>query len=215
MLIKKQLSTSFWKKFKRGLWLLCLSVAGILPVTGAVANETATWRTTMALTTAAVYLTNALNADTMSVELGGTDNIGFLRYSARWYREHASRIGNSSWQIQPALQIGYSKWQGSDDLSQKNTNNVFDVLPVFRWSTSRAPKLFVDTGVGLSLFSSEYITQREFGGTLQFNNYLGIGTTFGNDKWEASANFQHYSNNNLYDKNTGVNFWFLSISHRY
>ena len=190
-------------------------MAIIAPATDTIANETATWRMTMALTTAAVYLTNALNADAMSVELGGSDDIGFLRYSARWYREQSTRLLDSSWQIQPALQIGYSKWQGGDDLSQQNTNNVFDILPVFRWSSSQAPNLFVDTGVGLSLFSSEYITQREFGGTLQFNNYLGVGTKFNDNKWEAAIHFQHYSNNNLYDKNTGVNFWYLSITHRY
>ncbi|TDO99031.1 acyloxyacyl hydrolase [Marinomonas balearica] len=182
----------------------------------AIANETTLWRSGMVAATAAAYLTNALNADTMLMESGSSGDILFLRYSARWYAEKSTYL-NQDFKITPSLQIGYSKWQDGFSLSHADTSNVLDLLPVFRWSGDDLPLFdFIDTGVGLSIISNENISDRNMGGPLQFNNYLGVGWLLGSrEQWEVSLHFQHYSNNDIYTENSGINFAHLSIGYNY
>ncbi|ADZ91771.1 Lipid A 3-O-deacylase-related protein [Marinomonas mediterranea MMB-1] len=184
--------------------------------TQVMANETALWRSGMIAATTAAYLTNALNADTMLVESGTSGDVLFLRYSARWYAEKSTYLSDD-FQITPSLQIGYSKWQDGFSLSHADTSNVVDLLPVFRWSGDDLPIFdFIDTGIGLSIMSNENISDKEMGGPLQFNNYLGAGWQLGKkDQWEISLHFQHYSNNDIYDENSGINFTHLSIGYNY
>ncbi|RDL42979.1 hypothetical protein DN730_16750 [Marinomonas piezotolerans] len=206
---------SLWKK-----WLkppLALTVIGLSTLsTQAVYAEDATiWRTAMGASIVATALTNALGADSMLLELGTGNDIYFARYSARWYADNSRSFG-SKLTITPSLQVGYSKWQSGLDKSSSATNNVVDLLPVFRWEGGIPFVSFIDTGVGLSLFSNNELAGRKFGGPLQFNNYLGLGWRFGEQhNWEASVHFQHYSNNNIYDDNNGVNFTHLSIGYTY
>lgn len=197
--------------------LVCAVVVASLASTAAQADsETVMWRSAMAATTVALYLTNALDADAMTVDVGGGEDVYFLRYVARWEADYAVQI-SSGLEIRPALQVSYSKWQSSQNLDRSATNNVVDLLPVFRWQGRSIPIVdYIDTGVGLSLFSSEEISDLKFGGPLQFNNYLGIGWYLGQQsQWELSLRLQHYSNNDMYEENNGINLPHISVGYRY
>jgi hypothetical protein len=52
-------SCEFWQSLAKSVAKTLVAAAIIAPATDTIANETATWRMTLALTTAAVYLTNA------------------------------------------------------------------------------------------------------------------------------------------------------------
>ena len=216
MLIKAVPFRSSWRNWpntKSALLVISLSTVG---AQAAHAADATIWRSAMGATVIATALTNALGSDTMMLELGTGDDIYFARYSARWYSDTSTRISDGL-TITPSLQAGYSKWQSAKDSSSSATNNVIDFLPVFRWEGSSLPLVdFIDTGVGLSIFSNDELSGRKFGGPLQFNNYLGIGWRFGEaENWEASVHFQHYSNNNIYEDNNGVNFAHISIGYNY
>ena len=187
-----------------------------MPGLAQASSEATLWRTGMAATTVALYLTNALGADVMTVDTGTGDQVYFLRYTARWDSDStvAIRPGLS---ITPALQVSYSKWQSELDPDRSATNNVVDLLPIFRWQGSLIPLVdYIDTGVGLALFSAKEISNHKFGGRLQFNDYLGIGWHLGQrSQWEVSLRLQHYSNNDIYKENNGINLPHLSIGYRY
>lgn len=216
MLIKAVPFRSSWRNWpsvKSTLLVISLSALG---TQAAHAADATIWRSAMGATVIATALTNALGSDTMLLELGTGNDIYFARYSARWHSDTSTTFSNGL-TITPSLQAGYSKWQSAKDSSSSATNNVIDLLPVFRWEGSALPLVdFIDTGVGLSIFSSDELAGRKFGGPLQFNNYLGIGWRFGeDDNWEASVHYQHYSNNNIYEENNGVNFAHISIGYNY
>ena len=216
MLLSKMLYKPYCQSLTKNLSNMAFGLAMVTFSMPTQANETTLWRTGMAATTAALYLTNALGADIMTVDAGMGNQVYFLRYSARWLAEDNVRL-SPYLSIRPSLQVGYSKWQSDIDPDHSATNNVIDLLPIFRWSGPWLPFVdYIDTGLGISIFSSEQISGHKFGGPLQFNDYIGFGWNFGrNDNWELSFRFQHYSNNDIYTDNNGINLPHLSFGYHY
>lgn len=217
MFLKKMRSNLYLVKCRKRLFqlLIGLSVSATSVQSHAI-SETTLWRTGMGATVAALYMTNALDADIMTVDTGVGNNVYFLRYNARWLSDSTYQFGKYL-SIQPSLQFGYSKWQSEIDPDRSATNNVIDLVPIFRWSGRWLPLFdFMDTGLGLSIFSADEISGHKFGGPLQFNDYIGFGWNFGEQQnWEFSFRFQHYSNNDIYADNNGINLPHISIGYDY
>ena len=196
-----------------------------------VANDNVPWRLGLFATMGAFVAINPLNADLQFLELGEGHDAEFTRIASRWYFDGQKAFKNGS-VIQTGVQVGFSKMNSnlspdkpSDDDEEATAEYLrltqslmtFDVLPIFRWSFKSLPLIdYIESGVGLSYVSEIQIAERELGGHLQFNSYFGVGRQIGpKDRWELSFNTHHFSNNDIYQLNKGINFFSVKLGLRY
>ena len=92
------------------------------------------------------------------------------------------------------------------------------LVPVFRYRLDGPwSKWFGEIGVGLTLTSTAYETQRRrFSTTFNFGDHVAVGRSFGDsDQHELALRVQHFSNAGIREPNSGVNFVQLRYSYRF
>lgn len=73
---------------------------------------------------------------------------------------------------------------------------------------------YFETGLGIAYFSKEHLDHKQFGMNFQFKESIGFGYKF-NDNFDASLKYYHYSNANLDDDNSGLDFVGLKVAYRF
>ncbi|RUO49303.1 acyloxyacyl hydrolase [Pseudidiomarina donghaiensis] len=87
--------------------------------------------------------------------------------------------------------------------------NALSFSPVLQWAL--APRLFLEAGIGVSLFDETRISDRELAISFQFEDRIGIS-------WELdtisgsrlSFGYAHYSQADIQRPNDGLDLWVLS-----
>ena len=178
--------------------------------------ETLAWRAAVASTISLFYVTNPIKADRMVFSGGGGENVNVARLGAQW-DWHQDLLDLFGYRLGSYVQFDLSRWQSTKDSTQVGANNTVGLTPVFRF-TRRFGSVtsYVDTGVGVYLFSSNRINDTQFGGNFQFGDMLGAGVFFGpRRQWGLGYKFQHHSNNGIKLPNQGINFHFLTLTYQY
>lgn len=98
--------------------------------------------------------------------------------------------------------------------------NIFSIAPVLRYyvlknTASISP--FVDISIGLSYLSKTRIADRNLGEHFSFQDQLGLGAAFGqNKKLAVSVSAVHYSNGSLSAMNAGITIpLMLNVAYRF
>ncbi len=178
------------------------------------------WRAASAMTISLFYATNITGADRMIAGYGSGENVNAVRLGAQWdWNDDLLEV--FGFNLGTFWQLDYSKWQSTIDSSQMGANNTLGLTPVFRFTRSfgagdHPTKVYLDTSLGVYLFSSTQVNDSKFGSNFQFSDSLAMGAYFGEkNQWTVGYKFQHYSNGSVKLPNNGINLNFLTVSYEY
>ncbi len=173
------------------------------------------WKIAVAVTTFAVAMTNPAQAEAIGTGYyNGEEDIPAMKLMARW---PIKSLMDEDWiKVDSLLHLGYGRWQHPDDSSQAGVNNVFELIPIFRFTYPKWPSIYIESAIGVSLFSrSEFGTQR-FGTNFQFSDSLAFGGYLDRkNQWEVALQYQHYSNNSNTAINDGMDFIGINLFYNY
>ncbi len=201
---------------------VCFTVTFSVSVLGAEGGtlkddgkETWGWRTAMISSMFLTLAANPFHADEYSITLMHSDaNVGGFKVGFRWFPEGGMAFLEGT-NFQHYYHLAYNYWQSLELNGQEGVNNALELSPIFRYNLSKGSFFgFVETSVGVSLFSRTELNRKQFSTNFQFASMLAVG---GNITEKASWNLQlqHYSNNSIELPNNGINFYNLGISYKY
>lgn len=173
------------------------------------------WKTALVTTSTAFIMTNPVEAETLGMGLyRGEDDVPSFKLMTRW---PIKPVVSQDWLIGNLdFQFGYGRWQNPEDGTQSGVNNVLELMPIFRFQYPKLPQYFFETSIGIALFSRTKFGKQNFGTNFQFSELLALGRVWGHlNHWEASLQYQHYSNNGNTAINDGMDFLGLSLLYRY
>jgi lipid A 3-O-deacylase len=146
--------------------------------------------------------------DSVSVAYGAGSKVHMARigiqsdWNARWFQSDGRHLGGY-WDA------SFASWRGTEYQNIPGAKiGLTDVglTPVFRFQHDNKKGLYFEAGIGLHRLSKIYYNGGDRLSThFQFGDHIGIGYVFDN-KWEATAKFQHFSNGGYKKPNSGVNF---------
>ena len=114
-------------------------------------------------------------------------------------------------------EFGFSYWD-SDKVSNKDME-VLSVNPIFTYELGSRDQTFlpyVNFSIGIAYLSDTHIARKKLGQRVQFDDRLGLGVRFGNEKrHDIALNARHLSNAELADDNDGFNIYSISYSYRF
>jgi len=125
---------------------------------------------------------------------------------------------NCLWDLNLLYESSVGMWNGSLGLTGGNDKvEVFTVSPTFRFNRMKAlgstkAYPYIELSIGASLLS-----QTEFGGRIlstsyQFEDKIGVGLRFGEDKeYDINYRFFHYSNASMKRPNSGINLHLITF----
>lgn len=176
-------------------------------------DESWGWKAAVVTSVLLTVATNPVHADKGGMAIQTSSDAGSLKMMFRWHPEEAlANVGNV--RISNYLHAAYAKWQSYDDGTQEGANNVLEFIPTFRIGWSQNSFLsYVETSIGVALFSSTEINDRNFGSNFQFTDSMAFGGYV--DRWDWSFQFQHYSNNSIELPNNGINFYNFNLVYMY
>lgn len=184
----------------------------------ALASEapSAIWRLGMPAWIVAMSVANPLEADALTVGLGGSDDIVSTQIMLRWDQDKKYQMTDSIW-FEGYRQAGYTIWQiAGESLEHDTSNHTLDVMQGFRWYFADKEDWlsYANVALGVSLISNDELDGKKFGGPFQFTEFVGIGG-YVTPQWQWDFGVRHYSNNDIYEENSGINFYRLNISYNY
>ena len=87
--------------------------------------------------------------------------------------------------------------------------------PVFRWENDNKKGIYVEGGIGASLFSKTYNNNgNRMSTAFEFADHIGIGYVF-NNNFDLGLRLQHYSNAGIKKPNNGENFVVVRGAYRF
>jgi lipid A 3-O-deacylase len=152
--------------------------------------------------------------DSASVDIGTGASVRMIRFGVQhdmneeWLKSNGNHI-TLVWDFSIA------QWRGNAHRNvpgQHQNITVIGATPTFRWEKDNKQGWFGELGIGYHLFSELYNNDsNRLSTAFQFGDHFGIGYVFDN-KWEATAKVQHYSNASIKKPNSGVNFFQLKLA---
>jgi hypothetical protein len=168
------------------------------------------WRIPMAATIGTIFATNIVNATESGITVGIADKMTLVKANFSWLGKkdlYKIRDFNLNYYNRVSYGIWYEKGNAS-----KIANNVLDFNPVFRLESD---KIYLEYSTGIS-YMSDYKFDKanlDLGGNFQFNHFINLGVKV--KKFTTSVGYAHYSNNNIFKTNNGINFIYLNFSYKY
>ncbi len=111
------------------------------------------------------------------------------------------------WQhLQIFIDTSAGHWYVTNNTPYRNLN-IYSIAPVFRFNIKEYQYItpFIDLSIGLAYLTKTHIDHQNLGIHFAFQDQLGIGFSFGQQKqWSTSLNALHYSNGSLCSKNAGI-----------
>lgn len=174
------------------------------------------WKLAVGSTIALIYVTNPAKATRMFAEVGGGSHIKLARMGAQW-DWHDNLLQWFGFRLGTYWQLDYAKWQSTLDSGSTGANNSLGLTPVFRFTGMLGDvKSYVETAIGIHLFSSSRINGDHYGTNFQFGDHIGVGIFFGaRQQWVLGYRYLHHSNNSLGTPHNGIDFHLLSLAYTY
>jgi hypothetical protein len=112
-----------------------------------------------------------------------------------------------------------SFWRGRAGHSQDEHMVDLGAAPVLRLegNSGREFTPYLEASVGLNLLSQTRINEsRQFSTAFQFGEFLGLGTTFGeNRRYDVALRVEHVSNGGIKKPNDGLTYGALVLHYRF
>jgi lipid A 3-O-deacylase len=152
--------------------------------------------------------------DSASVEFGQGAKVSMVRgavqkdWHKEWFKSNGTHLG-AYWDF------SVSAWHGTayrNVAGQKQNLMTIGAVPTFRYQNDSGKGWFLEAGVGYFLLSELYNNDsNRLSTAFQFGDHLGAGYVFDN-KWQATAKIQHFSNGSIKRPNSGVNFAIIQLT---
>lgn len=168
------------------------------------------WRIPMAAAIGTIFATNIVDAAESGITVGIADKMKLVKANFSWLgKKDLYKIGDFN--LNYYNRLSYGVWYEKGNAS-KVANNVLDFNPVFRLESD---KVYLEYSTGISYMSDYKFdkTNLNLGGNFQFNHFINLGVKI--DNFTTSVGYAHYSNNNIFKTNNGINFVYLNLSYRY
>lgn len=105
---------------------------------------------------------------------------------------------------------GYTYWEGGDH----SDSHSLSFAPVFVYEFAGSNvKPFIEAGIGVAAFSDTRVGDQELGSSFNFENRLGVGLKFADQRIGVRA--IHYSNAGIEEPNDGVESYSLFYATRF
>lgn len=178
-------------------------------------KETWGWRTAMVTSLFLTLASNPFHADEYSITtMHSASNMAGFKVGFRWFPESKMAFLEGT-NFKHYYHLAYNYWQSMDVSGQEGVNNVLELSPIFRYNfQDHSLFSYIETSVGISLFSRTELNDRQLSTHFQFANMLAIGGYI-SSKASWNLQLQHYSNNSIKLPNNGINFYNLGISYKY
>lgn len=177
----------------------------------AVDTQSGVWKASMIATIATIYATNTFNTQEAGFDVGISEDFVMDRFSFRWLlRDDLATLGNytlkASTQLSMGIWVPNDRVRGDDEL-----NHVFDIGIPWRIYSKHT---YLEYGMGITYMTNPtMLPQKDMGGHFAFNHILNVGVTY--NSWNLSVGYAHYSNNDIYKQNPGINYYLCSLSFEY
>jgi lipid A 3-O-deacylase len=163
-----------------------------------------------------------------SAQVSALPNGAFME-AGTWGSTHQVAAGviwdwQRRWLVGPGSLTGYweaslSEWSyPSMDGRRSATLGQLGLIPVFRYRlTDESTTWFAELGIGLTLMTTVYETQRKrFSTAFNFGDHVAIGRSFGDSgRHELAFRLEHFSNAGISEPNPGQNFFQLRYTYRF
>jgi lipid A 3-O-deacylase len=126
-------------------------------------------------------------------------------FNHHWFDSGTGRL-TGYWE----LSLGY--WDEKPD-------NIFalGLSPVFVYEfrpMASGRQFYINAGIGVAVISDTRIGTRNLGSTFQFEDQIGLGLRFGNNRQhDLNLGFLHYSNARIKPPNDGIDILLLTYTH--
>lgn len=164
------------------------------------------------LVVASVLAATQVKADNISGAVGVTrqdgftGRVGFVRdWETRWWESDRGHL-TGYWDA------AYTYWEGSDETGGAHSLSFSPVF-VYQFYGERLQP-FVEFGIGVSLFSSEDVGERDLGSSFNFEDRIGVGLTLSNGS-RIGLRAIHYSNADIEHPNEGIESFALFYTWSY
>ena len=160
---------------------------------------------------------NGYMVDGVSFEVGVGEHVELARvgfqwdWNKDWLRTAGGWHLNGYWDLNLGWWHGdrYNDGHGSQDLA------VIGITPVFRWEKATKKGVYVEAGIGASLFSENYNNNgNKMSTAFEFADHIGVGYVFDNN-FDLGLRLQHYSNGGISKPNDCENFIVLRCAYRF
>ncbi len=148
-----------------------------------------------------------IRIDSIAVDIGQSkDDIDIYRlglrrdFESRWFE---SRVGYLSGYYE--LSLNY--WR---DIEDKSVGIALS--PVFRYSFYTTVPVYIEAGIGISLFNSTIIGKHNMSSAFLFEDRIDAGVEF--KEFDINFGYMHYSNGGIKEPNEGIDIFKLSLSHK-
>ena len=168
----------------------------------------ALWRSSMIASIGTVYISNIVKADIAGLNIGKNENN--ILYSMEFLWHQKDIYTNNDISLKYYYKASYDFWDNINEYKDIATKiNSLSFNPLFRF---KYKFLHLDYSIGGTILSRDIDIENK-GKTFAFNHLLSLGFSF--YSLNVSGQFRHYSNNNIYDKNSGANFFAVNILYNY
>ncbi|MBH3440279.1 MULTISPECIES: acyloxyacyl hydrolase [Pseudomonas] len=106
---------------------------------------------------------------------------------------------------------GYTYWEGADHYSSAKHSLSFAPVFVYEFGNGSV-KPFIEAGIGVSVFSSTRVGEKDLGSAFNFEDRIGAGVKIGETQ-RVGIRATHYSNAGIKDPNDGIESYALFYSH--
>ncbi len=89
---------------------------------------------------------------------------------------------------------------------------VFSAQTLFDYYFNK--NYFFEIGLGVAHFTKTELDKKQFGSNAQFKESIGFGYKF-NEQFETTLKYTHYSNADLAEKNSGLDFIGLRVIYKF
>ncbi|WMJ69474.1 acyloxyacyl hydrolase [Stenotrophomonas sp. 24(2023)] len=150
---------------------------------------------------ALLHLPTALASERPAVAVQAGEGLGdYRRASLLWQSAPQWHWqGSSGQRVDLTLELGLARWQGNDEQHQHAWQA--NAIPLFRWHLH--PRVFVEAGVGATVFDRTRVGGRRISTAWQFGDHLGVGMRV-DDRQRVSLRWSHYSNASIKRPNPGL-----------
>jgi len=145
-----------------------------------------------------------------------TGAVGFTGQNDMTYRLGLGFDWDKSWwetsmgRLTGYWDAGYTYWEGGDRAGGRHSLSFAPVF-VYEFSGEKV-KPFVEAGIGIAAFSGSEVGDQDLGGSVNFEDRLGVGLRFGEGQ-ALGVRAIHYSNAGISQPNDGIESYSLYYTH--
>jgi lipid A 3-O-deacylase len=127
-----------------------------------------------------------------------------VNWNTQWWQTSAGRL-TGYWDA------GYTYWEGANHYAAAKHSLSFAPVFVYEFGNGQL-KPFIEAGIGVSVFSSTRVGEKDLGAAFNFEDRIGAGVKIG-DTQRVGIRAIHYSNAGIKEPNDGIESYALFYSH--